>query len=319
MAKDERIIIFGEDVHLLRNNLYARFGPGRVIPAPISESAFLGAAVGAAMGGLKPIVEIMLVDFIAVAFDALLNQASKIKAFSGEKWNVPMVIRCSCGGGYGDGGQHEQCLWGLLSGIPGISVVVPSNPRDAAGLMLSALQAEDPVVYLEHKILADYWLDYLGSGGRKTVEFDVPRSGAEGEIETPPENVPIGKASFLKEGTDITFVSIGVSVHRCLEASKFLEAEGISSLVVDLRTASPLDRESILDASRTGRVLVVDEDYLFFGLSGEIAAVLSESGYRGAFARVGNPCVIPYARHLEDMALPSVNSILKKAREILEH
>jgi len=317
MAEDERIIIFGEDVHLLRNNLYARFGPERIIPAPISESAFLGAAVGVAMAGLKPIVEIMLVDFIAVAFDALLNQASKVKAFSGGKWNVPVVIRCSCGGGYGDAGQHEQCLWGLISSVPGISVVVPSNPPDAAGLMLSALNAEDPVVYLEHKLLSEYWLDYLGAGGRKNVAFDIPESGASGEIEIPPKNVAIGKASFLREGSDITFISIGVSVHRCLEASKALEREDASSCVLDLRTATPLDKESILEASRTGRVVVVDEDYLSFGLSGEIAAVLSESGYRGAFTRVGNTGVIPYARHLEDRALPSVDSIYEAAKKIL--
>ncbi len=180
MADDPRIVIIGEDVHTLRRNLFVRFGKDRVRSAPISESAFLGAAVTAAMAGLRPIVEIMMVDFIGVCMDALLNHAAKVEAFSGNKWQVPLVVRTACGGGYGDGGQHEQSLWGLLAHIPGLTVVVPSNPADAGGLMLAAIEHPGPVIYLEHKLLSDYWLDYLGTGGRKTVHFDVPPAGEHG-------------------------------------------------------------------------------------------------------------------------------------------
>jgi pyruvate/2-oxoglutarate/acetoin dehydrogenase E1 component len=191
MGKDKNIVIFGEDVHMLRVNLFARFGKDRVRSTPISESAFLGAAVTAAMAGLKPVVEIMLVDFMGVCMDSILNHASKVEAFSGGKWQVPLVVRASCGGGYGDGGQHEQSLWGWFAHIPGISVVVPSNPADAGGLMLSALEHDGPVIYLEHKLLADYWLDYMGSGGRDTVSFDVPAVGAKGVVPDQWESLPL--------------------------------------------------------------------------------------------------------------------------------
>jgi pyruvate dehydrogenase E1 component beta subunit len=156
MDEDKRIIILGEDVHGLRSNLYVRFGGERVIPTPISEAAFTGAAVAAAMGGLKPVVEVMLVDFIGVPMDALLNHAAKVERFSGGSWNVPMVVRAACGGGYGDGGQHEQSLWGWLAHIPGLTVLVPSTPWDAGGLMTAALAHDGPVIYLEHKLLSDY-------------------------------------------------------------------------------------------------------------------------------------------------------------------
>ena len=318
MDADERVITFGEDVQLLRRNLFVRFGGQRVRNTPISESAFLGAAVGAAMAGLRPVVEIMMVDFLGVCFDALLNQAAKIEAFSGGRWKVPMVVRSACGGGYGDGGQHEQCLWGLISGIPGLSVVVPSNPADAAGLMLSAIAHDGPVVYLEHKLLAFYWLDYLGIGKRETVSFDVPAAGAKGEVPEPISPVPLGKSATLREGNDLAMISLGVSVHRCLEAAQALASEGIEATVIDLRSVCPLDKEAVLDAARrTGRVLVVDEDYLGFGLSGEIAALMSEAGVTVRFARVATEGTIPYARHLEDQALPNVERITTAARSLL--
>ncbi len=193
MKKDPRIIIMGEDVQMIRVNLTARFGTDRVLAAPISEAAFLGAAIHAAMAGMRPIAEIMIVDFIAVAMDAVLNHAAKIRYFSGDRWRVPLVIRAACGGGYGDGGQHMQCLWGWLAHIPGISVVVPSNPEDAAGLMLGAIEHEDPVIYLEHKLLADYWLEFMGKGGRNMVQYDVPAKGAFGKVSRSSERRPPGK------------------------------------------------------------------------------------------------------------------------------
>jgi pyruvate dehydrogenase E1 component beta subunit len=319
MAADDRVITLGEDVALLRRNLFVRFGPRRVRQAPISEAAFLAAGVGAAMAGLRPVVEIMLVDFIAVALDALLNEATKVKAFSGGKWNVPLVVRAACGGGYGDGGQHEQCLWGLLAGMPGIAVVVPSNPADAAGMMLSAIADDDPVVFLEHKLLSDYWLDYLGGASRDTVSFDVPAAGARGEVGEPPARVPIGQARLVLEGSDITMVSLGVSLHRCLEAAAELAGKGIKAEVIDLRSVCPLDKELIAaSAGRTGRVLVVDEDYIGFGLSGEIAAVLGEAGLRVGFKRVCSKGVIPFDRSREGQALPNKDRITAAALGLCE-
>lgn len=319
MAEDERVITFGEDVTMLRRNLFVRFGPARVRQAPISEAAFLYAGVGAAMAGMRPVVEIMMIDFIAVAFDGLLNAASKLKAFSGGRWNAPMVIRGGCGGWYGDGGQHEQSLWGILAGMPGVSVVVPSNPADAAGLMLSAIRSDDPVVFLEHKFLADYWLDYLGGASRDGVTFDVPDAGAEGEVPHPLREVPIGKAKIAREGGDLTIVSLAVGVHRALEACGPLAQSGIEAEVIDLRTVTPLDTEAIAASVRkTGRVLVVDEDYVGFGLSGEVAAVLGEAGVSAGFGRVCTEDVIPFARHLEEQALPNARRIQEAALRLAE-
>jgi len=319
MANDDRIIIFGEDVQMIRVNLFARFGKERVLAAPISESAFVGTAVTAAMAGLRPVVEVMLVDFIAVAADALLNHAAKLETFSGGQWNAPFVVRAACGGGYGDGGQHEQSLWGWLAHIPGLTVVVPSTPADAGGLMLSAIEHEGPVVFLEHKLLADYWLDYLGSGGRKTVAYDVPEKGAKGPVPEPWEPVPIGKAAIRREGNDITITSIGVGVHRALEAADTLAEQNFSAEVIDLRTVSPFDSASLCaSVTKTGRLLVVDEDYQSFGLSGELAADVLEHGIEFQYGRVCTQETIPYCRDLEDQTLPNTGNIVAKAREMLK-
>ncbi len=319
MAKDPSIIILGEDVHTLRRNLFVRFGKQRVRHTPISESAFLGAAVTAAMAGLKPVVEIMLVDFIGVAADALLNHAAKIETFSGGRWKVPLVVRAACGGGCGDGGQHEQSLWGWLAHIPGLTVVVPSNPADAGGLMISALEHEGPVIYLEHKLLADYWLDFLGAGGRKTVHYDVPPRGAFGPVPRVWTGVPFGQAVSRRDGSDLTIVSVGVGVHWALEAAELLENQGISAGVIDLRTVSPLDKDTVCEAAaRTGHLLCVDEDYENFGLSGELAAVLMEQGIRSKYGRLCTQDSIPYARHLEDQALPNPRRILDAAVNLIK-
>lgn len=319
MAEDPRIVILGEDVHAIRLNLFVRFGEERVRTTPISESAFLGAAVTAAMAGLRPVAEIMLVDFIGVAMDALLNQAAKIETFSGGKWRVPLVIRAACGGGYGDGGQHEQSLWGWLAHIPGLAVVVPSNPADAGGLMLAALEHGSPVVYLEHKLLADYWLEAVGSGGRKTVQYDVPRLGAYGPVPDRWEALPIGKASVKRQGDNLTLVSVGVGVHRALEAAEELAGQGVSAGVIDLRTVCPLDTDLVCETvARSRRLLVVDEDYQGFGLSGELAAIVLEAGIPLTYARVCTTGTIPYARHLEDQALPNVERIVNAGMALLE-
>nr|MDO8110860.1 transketolase C-terminal domain-containing protein [Candidatus Sigynarchaeota archaeon] len=319
MAKDESIFILGEDVHTLRVNLLTRFGADRVKSTPISESAFLGAAVTAAMAGLRPVVEIMLVDFIGVAMDAILNHAAKIASFSGGKWHVPLVIRAACGGGYGDAGQHEQSLWGWLAHIPGINVVVPSNPSDAGGLMLTALSQQEPVIYLEHKLLADYWRDYLGGTSRSNISINVPAAGVEGEVPDHWEPVPLGKSTVVKKGKDITIASAAVGVHQSIEAASILEKEGISAEIIDLRSIVPLDIEGLVaSVKKTGALLVVDEDYKMFGLSGEICASLKESGLTFKYGRVCTETTIPFARALEDQVLPNTKRIVDESTKLLK-
>jgi len=319
MAADPRIVLFGEDTPLLRRNLLVRFGPKRVRGAPISESAFLGAGVAAAMAGLRPVVELYMVDFVGVCMDALLNHAAKVEAFSGGRWRAPVVVRAPCGGGYGDGGQHEQSLWGWLAHIPGLTVLVPATPADAGGLMLAALQHDGPVVFLEHKLLSETWLEFLGSGGRRTVDYDVPAQGTKGAVPAKWEPLPIGSAVLRRAGGDLTIVSLGVGVHRALEAAEQLESEGISAAVLDLRSVAPLDKTAVCEAvARTGRLLAVDEDYEGFGLSGELSAVVLEAGLTCRYARVCTRTTIPYARSLEERTLPNRERIGNAARGLMQ-
>ncbi|MGW8250684.1 MAG: transketolase C-terminal domain-containing protein, partial [Anaerolineales bacterium] len=226
----------------------------------------------------------------------------------------------AAGGGYGDGGQHEQSLWGWLAHIPGLAVLVPSTPADAGGLMLAALQHDGPVIYLEHKLLAENWLDFLGAGGRETVVFDVPEKGARGSVPDRWQPLPIGQAAVRRQGNDLTMVSLTVGVHRCLEAAERLQELGISAGVIDLRTVSPLDKDTISQAvAVSGSLLVVDEDYQAFGLSGELAAIMLEAGIAVRFGRVCTQTTIPYARHMENQTLPNTERILAAALQLLEH
>ncbi len=314
MAADECVIIMGEDVHMLRSAHYTRFGQQRVFPAPISESSFVGAAVGAAMSGLRPIVEVMLVDFVGVAMDAVLNHMAKIETFSGGKWTCPLVVRTACGGGYGDGGQHEQTLWGMFASIPGLTIVVPSNPADAYGLMKTAIAHDGPVIFLEHKLLSESWLEFLGRLGRQTVAFDVPAAGAQGDVPANMDSLPFGQAIVRRTGNALTIVSLGVGLHRALEAADQLAEHGVDCEVIDLRCLQPLDARTVIESvSKTGRLLVVDEDYKSCGLSGELAAIVLESGLSPHYARVCLEQTIPYARHLEAEALPNTQRIVEAA------
>lgn len=319
MAGDDRVVTWGEDVKLLRRHLLSRFGPHRVLDTPISESAFMYAGIGAAMGGLKPIVELYMVDFAGVGWAAIMNGASKFPDFSGGRWDVPLVIRAGCGGWYTDGGQHEQALWGSLASYPSTNVVVPSTPADAAGLMLEALRRDEFTVFLTPKLLDHQMMDYLGGNSRTTVDFSdlQPSSGARGEVPDTVEPIPFGTAAVRRSGDDLVLVSIGVGVHRCLEAAEELAGDGIDATVLDLRTISPLDVDTILEhAARTRRVVVVDEDYQRAGLTGEIAALLLENNVTADFRRVAVEQTIPFAPHLEYAALPNVERIVAAVKDV---
>ncbi len=320
MAADPTVVTWGEDVRLIHRQLLARFGPDRVLDTPISEAAFLYAGVGAAMSGLRPVVEVMLVDFLAAGWSAVVNAASKFHDFSGGRWPIPLVIRARVGGWYTDGGQHEQTLWGQLASLPATTVVCPSTPADAAALMLAAIEHDGFVVFLEHKLLSEQFLDYLGGSSRSTVDFGkvLPADGVAGEIATPVHPAPIGAAAVRREGADIALISVGVGVHRCLEAADVLSDDGIEATVVDLRTIAPLDVSTIVEAaSLCGNVVVVDEDYIRGGLSGEIAAVLAEAGITTGFRRVAVETTIPFAPHLEYSALPNSERIVAACRDLV--
>lgn len=318
MATDERVVVIGEDVPALRRTLLTRYGPDRVMEAPISESAFLGAGVGAALGGLRPVVEIMFVDFLSVALHPLANEAAMVSTFSDGDWSVPLVVRSACGGGYGDAGQHEQALWGQVAAIPGVVVAVPSCGADAAGLTLTLLDHDGSSVLLEHKLLSQMWRQEVGGSHRETVSLAVPEENDPAPPSGSIDPVPLGRIRRVREGNDVVIFSLAVGVHRSIEAAEILAAEGIEVGVIDLRTVSPLDIEGIrAGAGTAGGVLVVDEDYMGFGLAGEISAVLAEAGIRRPFARVATTGVIPYARHLEATTLPSVDRILAAVRSIL--
>jgi pyruvate dehydrogenase E1 component beta subunit len=318
MAADSRIVLFGEDVEALHQSLYVRFGRERIWNSPISEAAFLGAGVAAALGGLRPIVDLMLVDFVAVGMDALLNHAAKVEAFSGGRWRAPIVVRAACGAGYGDGGQHSQSLWGWLGHIPGLIVAVPSTPADAGGLILACLGAEGPAVFLEHKLLSEDWEDALATGGRRTTALRSPLTGVRDAAPGRWQPLPLGRAAVKREGSDLTIVSLGAGVHWALEAAETLSVERVQAAVLDLRCVVPLDRQAIRQSAReTHRLLVVDEDYEAFGLSGEIAAILLEEGIQARFARVCTRGTIPYSRAREWETLPNPRRILAAARELL--
>src|SRR5512144_716946 len=270
MERDPSVFYLVEDVGPYggifgsTTGLQEKFGKDRVIDTPISETAFIGLAIGAAVEGMRPIAELMFADFMGVCFDQIYNHMAKIHFESGGNVKVPMVLTTAVGGGYSDAAQHSQCLWGLFAHLPGMKIVVPSNPYDAKGLMISASRDDNPVVYMFHKgVMGLPWMV-------KTAQvMDVP---------TEPYTVPIGKARIAREGNDVTVVTLSLSVHHAVEVADRLAADGVCDAeVIDLRSLVPLDREAILESvGRTGRLVVVDEDYLSFGLSGEVVATVTD-------------------------------------------
>ncbi len=314
MRSDPDVFVMGEDVGAYggifgsTTDLYGEFGAERVIDTPISETGFIGAGIGAAVEGMRPVVELMFVDFYGVCMDQISNHMAKIHYESGGAVKVPMVLMAATGGGYSDGAQHSQCLWGTFAHLPGMKVVVPSNPYDAKGLMASAIRDDNPVIYLFHK----------GAQGLVWMEKN-PRSIAH----VPEEafTVPIGEAAIAREGSDVTIVTLSLSVQHSLDVAEQLGGEGISVEVVDLRSLVPLDRRAVLESvGKTGRLLVVDEDYRSFGLTGEIAAIVAETDptlLSKPMARLAVPDVpIPYARSLEYGILPTREKIADAVRAL---
>ena len=315
MRGDDSVFVMGEDVATYggifgtTEGLLGEFGPKRVIDTPISETGFIGAAIGAAIGGMRPIVELMFVDFFGVCMDEIYNNMAKIHYFSGGNVSVPVVLTTAVGGGYSDGGQHSQTLWGTFAHLPGMKVVAPSNPYDAKGLMIAAIRDDNPVVYMFHK-------GVLGLG------WMTPNPRATGVVPEEPYEVPIGQANVAREGTDLTVVTVGLSVHRALDAAGALQEKGISAEVIDLRSLVPLDREAIVNSvQKTHRLLVVDEDYHSFGMSGEVVTTAIEGAFDHLDAppvRVTTPDIpIPYSRPLEQWALPSVDRIVEASSNLL--
>ena len=312
MERDPSVIYLGEDVGTYggifgsTTGLLERFGPQRVIDTPISETAFIGLGIGAAVEGMRPVVELMFADFMGVCLDQIYNHMAKIHFESGGNVRVPMVLTMAAGGGYSDGAQHSQCLWGSFAHLPGMKVVVPSTPADAKGLLTAAIRDDNPVVYVFHKGLMG--LTWMAKNPRSIDE--VP----EGEYV-----VPLGKARVAREGRDVTVVTLSLSVHHSLDVAEKLAADGIDVEVVDLRSLVPLDAETILSSvAKTHRLVVVDEDYLSFGVSGEVVATVAEydpSLLVTPARRVAMPDVpVPYAHALEYALLPRHDRIERAVR-----
>jgi pyruvate dehydrogenase E1 component beta subunit len=308
MRLDPRVFVMGEDIGQLggvfgnTRGLFEEFGGARVRDTPISETAFIGAAVGAASDGMRPIVELMFVDFFGVCMDAIYNLMAKNTYFSGGSVRVPMVLMASTGAGYSDAGQHSQCLYGTFAHLPGMKVVVPSNAYDAKGLMTAAIRDDNPVIFLFHKALQG--MGWLGTEKGATVA--VPEESY---------TVEIGKAATVREGSDVTIVSLGAGVHHALRAAQQLDKDGVSAEVVDLRSLVPLDREHVIASVRkTGRLIVVDEDYHSYGVSGEIIASVVEHDLgmlKARPQRVAFPDIpIPFTPVMEQWALPSAEKIV---------
>jgi pyruvate dehydrogenase E1 component beta subunit len=315
MERDPRVVIMGEDVAGgmgapgeddawggplgVTKGLMPIFGRDRVLDTPISESSFVGAAAGAAATGLRPVAELMFVDFMGVCFDQIFNQAAKFRYMFGGKAVTPLVVRTMYGAGFRAASQHSQCLYPIFTHIPGLKVVLPSSPYEAKGLLISAIRDDDPVIFFEHKAMYD-------------VEEEVPDE---------PYTIPFGEANLTREGDDATIVAFGRMVSFANEAADRLEKEGISCTVVDPRTTSPLDRDTILECvEETGRLVVVDEAHPRCGMAADIAGLVSEHAFdalRAPIKLVTAPhAPVPFSPELEDLYIPSADKIADAVRAI---
>jgi 2-oxoisovalerate dehydrogenase E1 component beta subunit len=309
MAEDERIVLLGEDVGArggvfrLSDGWLEEFGPGRVIDTPLAESGLVGVAIGMALHGLLPVAEIQFADFIHPAYDQIASEAARIRYRSNGDFGCPLVIRAPCGGGVHGALYHSQSIEATYAHVPGLKVVMPSTPGDAAGLLRSALRDPDPVLFLEHK------------RAYRAVTGEVPDDGA---------TTPIGSADVKRPGTDLSVITYGYEVHRCLEAADRLEdEEGVSAEIVDVRTLAPLDVEGILaSVRRTSRAIVVYEDNRTYGAGAEIAATIAEHAFDDLDApvvRIGAPDVpaMPFASSLEHAFLePEPDRLFRAMRSL---
>lgn len=306
MQSDRTIVVLGEDVgrhggsFQVTAGLQEEFGDDRVLDMPVSEAGFIGMAVGAAMTGLRPVVDVMFLDFILLGMDQIVNQAAHMRYMTGGQVEVPIVIRAAFGAGGSSGAQHSQSLQAWFAHIPGLHVVMPSTPADAAGLLATALTQPDPVIFLEDK-----------------MEY-----GRRGPVELPAAPIPFGVADVKRRGDDLTVVATSSMVHVALGAAERLATEGISVEVIDPRTVAPLDRATIGDSvARTGRAIVVDEGHRSFGVGAEIAASIGELAFdflEAPVARLGAADVpVPFAPGLEAATIPDIDAVVAAARDIL--
>jgi pyruvate/2-oxoglutarate/acetoin dehydrogenase E1 component len=313
MERDSRVFLMGEDLRVFfgggplgvtpSEKFLKRFGPERVLDTPISEASFIGAGVGAAITGMKPVVELMFVDFAGVCFDQLINNAGKLRYIMGGQYNVPLVVRTTIGAGSSFGAMHSQALYSLFAHSPGLKIVVPSTPADAKGLLKTAIRDQDPVIFFEHKGL------YATKGQVPVEEYTIP----------------FGVADVKRKGKDVTIVAISAMVHRALEAAEILQKQdNISAEVIDPRTLVPLDEKAILDSvGRTSRLVIVDEDYERCGMASEIAALVAGKAFgslRAPIKIVATPTVpIPFSKDLEKTILPDAAKISAAVREVVSY
>jgi acetoin:2,6-dichlorophenolindophenol oxidoreductase subunit beta len=305
MRRDERVFVIGEDVaeagtpFKVLSGLVDEFGPSRVVDSPISEAGITGLGVGAAMTGLRPVVDIMFGDFLTLAMDQLVNQAAKVHYMSGGMLNVPLVVRTTLGATRRSAAQHSQSLHAWVSHVPGLKVALPATPGDAKGLLKAAIRDDNPVVVFEDKMMYQ----------------------AKGPVPEDDLLIPLGVAEVKREGTDVTIVATSSMVLVALEAAELLAADGISAEVVDPRTTVPLDRETLVASARkTGRALVVDEGYERYGITGELASVIADGAFYHLDApvkRMGARDVpVPFSPALEDVTVPTPEAVAALARDL---
>ena len=317
MERDNTVILMGEDVAGgsgtqgqmdawggplgITKGLWSKFGD-RVLDTPISESAFVGAAIGAAISGLRPVVELMFVDFMGVCFDQIFNQAAKFRYMFGGKALTPLVVRTMYGAGFRAAAQHSQCLYPIFTHIPGLKCVVPSTPYDAKGLLIQAIRDNDPVIFFEHKLLYSM----------------------HGEVPEEPYAIPFGEANFVREGRDVTIVTLGRMVHIASEAAEVMAKEGVDCEIIDLRTTSPLDEDAILESvEKTGRLVAVDEASPRCSMATDISALVGKKGFASLKAPMGMVTPphtpVPFSDVLEDTYIPDPGKVAEAVRDVMRY
>lgn len=307
MERDSNVFLLGEDLGIFGGaykvtlGLIEDFGSERILDTPLSEAAIAGAAIGASMVGMRPVAEIMYVDFCTIAADMMINFAAKARFMSGGKLTIPMVLRTQGGGGVSAGAQHSQHLEYLFTHIPGLIVVLPSTPYDAKGLLKSSIRNDNPVVFIEHKALYN----------------------TKGDVPVDDYSLPLGKADIKKSGSDMTIIALQRSVVHALEAADILTKEGVDVEIIDPMTIKPLDRETIIKSvKKTGRVLIVHEAVKQYGFGAEVAAVLAEEAIDYLDAPVKRLAAldvpIPFGLRLEDFVLPNVSDIVQASKQLMD-